>query len=378
VQGELLEDMGAPRVHLRARVAAGEALGRLGDPRFEAIEVDGRRVLLPPLVQAPAGRYALGSSAWEVWRLGRTGLPATDERPQHAVQLGPLAIGRYPVTRAEFAGFVEGGGYHERWFDTEAGRAWLRGEYQGGAQTELLDVWRNLKQNPSGLEQAAREGRSPQAIRYWERAIALDEETFRESLRKRIAERPRDRPAFWDDARFNNPSQPVVGVSWFEARAYCRWLEDRWQRANAPAPFAGRFAVRLPTEAEWEAAARGGGKGRYPWGRRWRSDRANTVEAHLLRTTSVGVFPRGATRSGVSDMSGNVWEWTASLFRPYPYAERDGPNDATVEGPRVVRGGSWYDLQRIARCAYRSRSDPGNFGDLLGFRVVLSLANSEF
>ena len=188
-------------------------------------------------------------------------------------------------------------------------------------------------------------------------------------MKKSYGNRPADRPTYWDDPRFNQPSQPVVGVTWFEARAYCLWLEDRWRAAGdaAEPPLAPGQRVALPSEAAWERAARYPRGGRYPWGRRWSPERANTAEGRVLRTTPVGVYPAGATGHGIHDLSGNVWEWTASLYRDYPYRADDGREDPGAEGPRVVRGGSWYSYRRVARCASRSRDHPVNFGSFWGF-----------
>ena len=111
VQRDLLAELGDRRVHLRARLAAGDALGRLGDPRFREVEVDGQRVLLPPLVRIPAGTVRMGSTRWQVWWLTRRKFPAADELPRHAVDVPEFAIGQFPVTNAEYGCFVAAGGY---------------------------------------------------------------------------------------------------------------------------------------------------------------------------------------------------------------------------------------------------------------------------
>ncbi len=109
----------------------------------------------------------------------------------------------------------------------------------------------------------------------------------------------------------------------------------------------------------------------YPWGNQWDGERANTIENHLLGTSSVGIYPHGATPEGVHDLSGNVWEWTATRYEKYLYHD-DERNDPNGDAPRVLRGGSWLDDRRDPRCAYRLRIDPGNFNGNIGFRPVVS------
>lgn len=154
VRQDLLRLMGDRRVHLRARLASGEALGDLGDPCFEAIEVDGQRVLLPPLVLIPGGPFRMGPSRWEVWWLGRRGFSARDELPRHCVQMPAFAIGQYPVTNAEFAGFLAAGGYEDdRWWTTESARRWRRSNSHFGLMERAdshkpTKTWQFLGQDP--------------------------------------------------------------------------------------------------------------------------------------------------------------------------------------------------------------------------------------
>ena len=379
VQQDLLADLGERRVHLRARLAAGDALGRLGDPRFREVEVGGQRVLLPPLIRIPAGTVQMGSTRWQVWRLSRRRFPAEDELPRHAVQVPEFSIGQFPVTNAEYTCFVAAGGYREeQYWRTAAARAWLRGEVTGSENVgELMDVWRSFKANPGLLQQYRQAGWSPQSIATWEQLLRMEEAAVAELLGKQYADRPKDRPAFWNDERYNGASQPVVGVNWYEAAAYCCWLGEQMRCVPGAYGAPGAF-VRLPAEAEWERAARLGRGRVYPWGNRWDAGRSNTWEGHVLCPSPVGVYGDGATPEKVHDLSGNVWEWTLSLYQSYPYQGEDGRNDPEAKGRRVVRGGSWDDDQRCARCAARLRPVPDDFSGDLGFRVVVSLSDSGF
>ena len=126
---------------------------------------------------------------------------------------------------------------------------------------------------------------------------------------------------------------------------------------------------RLPTEAEWEWAARRNVH-RYPWGNDWDGARCNWQGSRLNRPNPVGVFPTGVTVDGLHDMAGNVYEWTLSLYRPYPYQPADGREAIAGEGLRVLRGGSWYIDKDRVRCAYRDWFDPGLRDLSSGFRLA--------
>jgi formylglycine-generating enzyme required for sulfatase activity len=323
IQRALGEMMTSSKNHLRARLAAGDELGRLGDPRFKAICVNGARVSLPPLVEIPGGSFRMGSSWWEE----KFGDAYSNERPRHTVTLPSFQIGKYPVTNAEFECFMTDDGYRqERWWRSENARAWLRDSRSDGA---------------------------------W----------------------PAHRLEILNDERFNNPSQPVVLVTWFEAMAYCRWLTERWSEAggNISKLLLSGATVRLPTEAEWEWVARFSAENAYPWGPNWDSSRANTYEGRVLRPSPVGVYPRGANGLGVEDLAGNVWEWTSSLWQDYPTRPGDNRNDPDAAGPRVLRGGSWnFDFRGLVRGASRGSYHPDGWDLIQGFRLVLSLADSEF
>jgi formylglycine-generating enzyme required for sulfatase activity len=197
------------------------------------------------------------------------------------------------------------------------------------------------------------------AVGWWEEAIAA-------SYWRNGKAGERDRPAYWDDSRFSGANQPVVGVTWYEAVAYCRWLT---------ATLNDGCVYRLPTEAEWERAARGAEARVYPWGDTWLADHCNSDELRLERTTPVGVFPSGASSEGLLDLSGNAWEWCSDWYAQDAYPQRAGCITRNPTGPRsgdlkVLRGGSWYNNRNIVRCAYRIGSIPDRRLPGIGFRVA--------
>jgi formylglycine-generating enzyme required for sulfatase activity len=176
-------------------------------------------------------------------------------------------------------------------------------------------------------------------------------------------------------------NHPVVNVTWDDAVAYCQWLEGRLYEKRPEGlrkqlDSGGR--IRLPTEAEWEKAARGTDGRIYPWGDAFDAERANTSESEIGGTSPVGCFAGGASSYGVLDMSGNVWEWCADWWDKRAYAKRVNNLVCDPRGPekgetRICRGGSWGDYVRYARCARRLRLAPSYFYVNIGFRLVLSL-----
>jgi len=153
-----------------------------------------------------------------------------------------------------------------------------------------------------------------------------------------------------------NREKPVTGVNWYESDAYCRWL-----------------GKRLPTEQEWEKAARGTDGREFPWGNTFDASKGNTGATRLGSVMPVGHFPEGASPYGVLDMVGNVWEWTDSWYEPYPGT--DYRSDDFGETYKVIRGGGWggvghYTLDHFYRTAYRFYIDPSiGFNDA-GFRCA--------
>ena len=192
-------------------------------------------------------------------------------------------------------------------------------------------------------------------------------------------------------------NHPVVWVTWHEARAYCDWLTKKlrgWRQTpealrelllgEGGRP---RWQVSLPSEAEWEKAARGPTQRIYPWDGSIEANRANYHETGLGGTSSVGCFPGGRSPFEMEDMSGNVWEWTRSLWGKeigdptfeYPYCPDDGREDlkAPDSVARVLRGGSFLDIDQDVRTASRNRFDPDERNFNIGFRVVLSPFSSR-
>ena len=190
------------------------------------------------------------------------------------------------------------------------------------------------------------------------------------------------------DALRGRPNHPVVWVSFDEARAYCEWLTDKLAHAPwTPSPLRERLAdgwvVTLPSEAEWEKAARGTDGRLFPWGNEFDASKANNARSGLGATSSVGLFPGGASPSGCQDMAGNAWEWTRSLGRrtsdddswKYPYDPTDAQRDnldGSSDTPRGLRGGSFRYPEYALRAAFRLRDFPVARSPGFGFRLVSS------
>lgn len=160
---------------------------------------------------------------------------------------------------------------------------------------------------------------------------------------------------------------PLVNISWEGAVAYAAWLAERTGQ-----PW------RLPTEAEWEKAARWnprtGEVSLYPWGNMFDANRCNNWRGGKPGTTPVGSYPGGASPCGALDMSGNVYEWTHSLYKPYPYSAGDGREDELSGAKRVLRGGAWNSHDEHSAATYRRKSHyqiSHSGANTIGFRLVL-------
>jgi toxoflavin biosynthesis protein ToxD len=172
-------------------------------------------------------------------------------------------------------------------------------------------------------------------------------------------------PRAWTGYTFPEEAgdHPVVGVSKIDAEAYIQWLNEKTE-----------MKFRLPTEAEWEHAARGEDGRIFPWGNTFDPWRCNTAESVKKGTTPVGSYsPGGDSVYGVADMIGNVWEWTQSLFMPYPYRPNTNREEIKPSGRYVVRGGAWYYTRKLARCAVREGVLPDHLSPSIGFRLAHSI-----
>ncbi len=172
-------------------------------------------------------------------------------------------------------------------------------------------------------------------------------------------------PAYWDDPRLNKAEQPVVGVSWHDASGYCQWT-----------------GKRLPTEAEWERAAKGPDGAHFPWGHDIDPSKANYGQ-HVGKTTPVDSYPEGASREGVYHMAGNVFEWVSDWYDPHyfqaspalnPHGPSTGYNFANQGPVKVLKGGSWLAPETSLHASHRfwNQAENNSYGVGLGFRCAMS------
>jgi formylglycine-generating enzyme required for sulfatase activity len=317
------------------RVRAGVLLGNVGDLRPGVCAVNdipwvtfvgGEFVigLLPEELEPFAQQYftdrqAAGNEIDDSLRKGLYGvLPDwVNDQPR---TVAPFAVARYPVTNAQYQRFMEADGYNREapWWDA-AGRAWLG---RDDANTEGLESWQRREH--------------------------------------------KHQPEFWTTPEYGSDrsNHPVVGISWYEATAFAKWLTQHLQDG---------FIYRLPSELEWEYAARGTERRMYPWGDSAPDDEQANFNRIYNGTTAVGCFPAGATPiTKLMEMAGNVWEWTRSDYRPYPYDPDDGREDGTEPAKKsfTLRGGGWLNPSIYLRASFRDSLTPGRHYDGLGVRLA--------
>ncbi|MEM6457539.1 MAG: formylglycine-generating enzyme family protein [Acidobacteriota bacterium] len=170
-----------------------------------------------------------------------------------------------------------------------------------------------------------------------------------------------EKPRYRDNSDWNGANHPVVSVTWHDAHAYCAWA-----------------GLTLPSEAQWEAAARSQDQRKYPWGNAEPTDQLANFNEHNDATTPVDNYPDGAGPFGALDQAGNVDEWCLDLWDASAYASRDGETDPVCHGAgasesalRVLRGGSWNFPAKDLRADSRGRY-PAHLGRLFGFRVCVA------
>ncbi len=339
------------------RVLAGEVLVEVGRDRLDEWHRDLYEQVIAALVALLQARTPQGNA-----------LAPFGERLRAGQVLGTLGDPRYPITHAAWRLALE---QRNRDFGKPTGyfcympnRAYTIGGWADGetaAQLALSECW--IAQLPISVAQyrAFVEANGYATKRWW----TPEGWTWRQ-------QRDTSEPYQWNDPQYRQPNQPMSIITWYESVAYCNWLTEQLAD-NLPAG----YAIRLPTEAEWEAAAAWDGTDQrrtYPWGAADVDlDRAVYDQAGVNAPAPIGCCPAGVAACGAIDLAGNVWEWTSSSYKEYPdqaaiEVEAFTPNDWDV--PR--RGGSYYQDSTNVLCGARNRYYPGGDTVYFGFRIVVA------
>ena len=350
-QGALDDQVENAALSLVERLRSAEALGVLGDRRFE---VNGEP--LTPLVASISfsdEEASLGTVRLDERQIRSVG--GFVAAPRRA-RLPSFCIGRYPTTNAVFSAFVHSDGYtNAEYWEGKLAKGWLLGD--PGVLDRLRDHWLLTCR-----EHHAKEMKSGE----------IDVANIEEECRQRTA--PRRAPYYWRDTRFNRANQPVVGINWWEAAAFCAWATLRGHSDGTLDE--GRSLV-LPTEFEWERASRPSCDDRiYPWGDEWEETKAHvaTNVLNMREPCPVGIYLE-SWPGGPCDMAGNIWEWTDSLHLSYESSQDARRFDSDSIEERVVRGSSWLNIGLVAACSVRCVDRSYNLFFDVGFRVASILTD---
>ncbi|CAI2718712.1 formylglycine-generating enzyme family protein [Nitrospina watsonii] len=234
------------------------------------------------------------------------------------------------------------------------------GEFVMGSMRSLLEL------DPTALFQHDRHMLGPEdpAHDVYLKAYYIDvyEVTNAQYAEFMKATHPKKEPRYWNDAKFNQPKQPVVGVTWKDAQAYCHWRNKR-----------------LPTEAEWEKAAKGKRPVKYPWGNTAPTVEQANFDNTVGKTTPVGSYEAGKSDFGVYDLSGNVAEWVQDWHQPeyYLFSPKENPPGPERGMYKVIRGGHWHNNSEDVRLSYRNATVPTLRQDSVGFRCAADVTAAD-
>lgn len=349
------------------RVSCAVACSRIGDPRFVTSSGEYNRSR-SAYVSLKGGDGLVGrQTPFEIAEPKAKRLSVGPETP---IKIHPLRVRMFPVTNIEYEQFIDSGGYsNPQWWLVEAADRWRR----------MDATWLGtlVQHCVAGASDNLHKEMAEESLRFTKEGVIAEAMMFRGT---NVYSPPRPlRPLFWDDARFNVPTAPVVGVNWWEAVAFCAWETDKLRTSGS---IGAMETVGLPTEAEWEWLASRQYRGvrlAFPWGQEMERDRCalrdfsrDYPEIKFHGAPPVGCFDLAACDPDEPrDLAGGVWEWTAS-----PKASWDKPvTDAQTNDPlfeRIVRGGSWFSKEPdCAHASFRLYDPPCNAYWDLGFRTVI-------